>query len=365
MPHMEHIVGQDESLSILQAATSGQRLHHAWIFHGPHGVGKSTTARALAGLLLCHQPQQDLTGQRVACGGCESCQLICGADAAHPDLHLIHKELARYSDDAQIRARKQLTIPVEILRSALLEPAARSAMLGHNKVFILEEAEILQPAGQNTLLKMLEEPPPGTYFFLITTRIERLLPTIRSRCQAVGFGELEESVVREWLRGQPAAKELDDGQVGRIVDFAAGSLGRAVVALEYRLDRWHESILHLFDQSLAGNWTPRLGSVMTESVTGFAEAWVKQNAGASKEAANKAALGHLMRMLSAAVRRGLRSAADAAAGEPAAVAEVRVAPWARGTELLREAERQAQANVSIPLLLDNLAIQLAAQATPA
>src|SRR5690606_4650358 len=118
----------------------------------------------------------------------------------HPDLHVVTKELARYSEDRSTRERKLTQIPVDVLRTELIEPVYRAAQMGHGKVFIVDEAELLNDAGQNAMLKTLEEPPAGTTIILVTSIQDRLLPTIRSRCQRVAFVPLPDSVVSRWLQ---------------------------------------------------------------------------------------------------------------------------------------------------------------------
>src|SRR5687767_12885857 len=94
-------------------------MHHAWIFHGPEGVGKFTTAVEVARVLLCHESRDT-----EACGQCESCRLFASRpsiyEAAHPDLHLIYKELARDSDFRDLRERKQLNIPLALVRERVV-----------------------------------------------------------------------------------------------------------------------------------------------------------------------------------------------------------------------------------------------------
>ena len=107
-------------------------------------------------------------------------------EGTHPDLHVIRKELALYSDSATLRAKKLMNIPIDVLRQHMIggvtitdqkyhEPkVGMTPVLGQAKVFIIDEAELIDRTGQNALLKSLEEPPPRTYIFLITTRPERL-----------------------------------------------------------------------------------------------------------------------------------------------------------------------------------------------
>jgi len=161
MFRMEHVLGQPRAIDVIQKQLASGRLHHAWVFHGPAGVGKFTTAIAFARVLLCHDRTADLAGRVGACGACASCRALDAAPddggradeaslgSAHPDLHVITKELARYDDDAKIRNAKLRAIPVDVVRHALIEPANRSAQLADGrfgKVFVVDEAELLNPA---------------------------------------------------------------------------------------------------------------------------------------------------------------------------------------------------------------------------
>ncbi|MEX2673356.1 MAG: AAA family ATPase [Phycisphaeraceae bacterium] len=364
---MQKILGQDHALEVLRAALASGRMHHAWIFHGPVGVGKATTALAVAKVLLCHQPVMDETGVPSACGNCRSCSLLAREGGAHPDLHVVRKELAQFSDDASVRGRKQMNIPLAVINERLLNPAHQSASLQHNKVFVVDEAELLgsnQKEGQNALLKTLEEPPDGTFIFLVTSHEDRLLPTIRSRCQRVGFGNLSDEQVAKWVEQHPDAAELSDKQRQWVSQFARGSLGRAALVMRYRLDVWADELEPMVRQVLNGRPVPELGPTMAELVETFAKAWVDHHANASKDAANKAGVRHLFNLLAERCRRGLHETAERLAGETADATEAAMQPYLNGVELIRQAEGDLDANVALPLLLDNLAIQWASENEP-
>ena len=363
---MEQILGHENAKNILRSALRSGRVHHAWIFHGPQGVGKRTLAASVARVLLCHDASAGAQGQM--CGRCASCRLD---DDSHPDLHLIHKELAAVSDFRHLRERKQMNIPVDLLRERMIggrvgetyiEPAVGlRPMLNHGKVFLVDEADLLDATGQNALLKTLEEPPPGTYLFLITSHEERLLPTIRSRCQRIGFSSLEDEMVGSWLGVQPSAQAISAQQRAWVVQFARGSIGRAALSLEYRLDTWAQTVGPMIDRVAAGRPDVEMGTAMAGLVDGFAEAWVKQHKGASKEAANKAGARHMLGLVAEFCR--LRLADVAAQADPGDLpgAEDAARPWLVGIELVQEAERNLESNVHLGLLLDNLAIQWSAQ----
>ena len=192
----DHVLGHDRPIATLRAAIDAGRVHHAWVFAGPMGVGKLTTARALASIILDPTASPTLTGKIEPDPDSQTQRLIRAG--SHPDLHVITKELSAVSEEATLRAKKQRNIPIDLLRERMIggrvphgsptgrfiEPViGKAPQLGHAKVFIIDEAELLDAYGQNALLKTLEEPPRDSYIILVTTAEERLLPTIRSRCR--------------------------------------------------------------------------------------------------------------------------------------------------------------------------------------
>lgn len=369
-PGMDKILGQNAAIHALRAQLASERVHHAQVFHGPAGVGKFTTAIAFAQNLLCHQPVTDLHGTRSACGTCESCKLLRatheaeGSDdptaalaSAHPDLHVITKELALFDDDAQVRNRKLTTIPVGVIRDHLIAPAGRTPTLGHGKVFIVDQAELLNPAGQNALLKTLEEPTPGTYVVLVTASEHRLLPTIRSRCQRVAFGPLGDEPVARWLAEHHA--DLDE-QTGKwVVGFAQGSLGRASLAVRFDLAQWGTAILSpVLRLAKSGRPEPGLGASIGECVDGFAAAWVAAHKNASKEAANRQAAALMGSMISNYARRRMASAAESADPDQPALTEAALAPWLDVIEAVDTFEQQLGRNVNLKLCCEGLGMAI-------
>ena len=161
-----------------QMATGG--LHHALLLAGQANIGKSQLADAVAARLLCTGDQPD------ACGQCKSCLLM--ASGSHPDLTLLTTE------------EKSRFIKVDQVR-AITEKLAGSAQQGGNKVVIVKRADQLNLNAANALLKSLEEPTPNTYFVMMADDLDRLLPTIISRChvQRVLSPSVDQS--RQWLQG--------------------------------------------------------------------------------------------------------------------------------------------------------------------
>ena len=353
MRGLDDIRGQDHAVRTLDAMLTAQRVHHGLIFHGPTGVGKATTAVTLATVLLC---QDRAAGSTAACGDCASCRhFVSDGDTpptdelgmpvfAHPDLHWVAKEMARYGEDAAARKRKLLSIPVDVVRERLIAPAYKTAQLGHGKVFIVDEAELLNAAGQNAMLKTLEEPPAGTTLILITASEDRLLPTIRSRCQRIGFGPLPDDAVRDAIADDPAVAALSDGMRGWLVGFADGSIGRARLALEFDLIAWARDIRPRLLDAMNGKAVHDLGTVMAGHMEAFAKAVESKNKQASKAAANQQAARLMCALLTVEARRKL---ALAAGGQPVGCAGID--GWLAVIDAVEVFHHRLGANVNVAL----------------
>ncbi|MCC6581327.1 MAG: hypothetical protein IT440_12900, partial [Phycisphaeraceae bacterium] len=310
-----------------------------------------TTALAFAKILLCQDAQRDLAGQVIACDQCDSCRLLADSAPAHPDLHVIAKESAAYHDKREIRDRKQTVIPVEVIRDFLIDPVYRAPQMRHNKVFVVDEAELLNTAGQNALLKTLEEPPAATYLILVTSHEDRLLPTIRSRCQRVSFVPLTDEVVSVWLAEH--ADGLDESQRKWLVEFAGGSLGRAALAVQYNLQQWSAHVVDAVGQMLKGQYPTELGEQMAAGIDQFAQQWVKDHDNASKEAANKLGAGLMFHLLGQHARGKLNAATAAMHRDPQAI-RPRVEAWLAAIDTLQQAERHVASNVNLTIAGEHL-----------
>jgi DNA polymerase-3 subunit delta' len=354
---VNRILGQDDAIAIIRRALRSGRLHHAWIFSGPAGVGKFTTAIELARILLDPQAGPNLHGDVESPPDSHVSRLVDAG--SHPDLHVIYKELALYSDNPALRQRKLMNIPLDLLRERMLggktgddryheAPAYRTAVEGHRKVFIIDEAELIDATGQNALLKTLEEPPADTYIVLVTSRPERLLPTIRSRAQHVRFRLLDEASMRTWL--ERAELEVGEEEARWIEQFSDGSPGTAALAAEYGFFRWQQAIGPMLQLLAEGRYPAALGETLAALADEFATTWVKNNTNASKDAANKAAARHLLRLLASHARREL--AARCADGDDPS-------SWLAAIALLQDAEQSLEANVSLKHVFENLVVQWA------
>lgn len=344
---MRNVIGQARAIDVLQKSLASGRMHHAWLFHGPAGVGKFTTAVAFAATLLDPTSRAGLDGFIEPDATSHVARLL--KSGTHPDLHVIVKELARFHPDPKVRSQKLVKFPKDVLDFFFSDRAARAASITPgglaSKVFIIDEAETLErnASAQNTILKTLEEPPPGTVIILVTSNEDRLLPTIRSRSQRVAFAPLDDDAMKQWMRARGV--ELPREQATWLLAHAAGSPGALLEALRDNLFEWHSALDPKLTSLERGGAAPELGPAMTKLVDEWADAFVKRDANASKEAANHGAMDVLFRMLAERCRTGLRE------GGP------RVPSWLAALDHIRNAERHAGSNVSAGLLLGNLAAQ--------
>jgi DNA polymerase-3 subunit delta' len=205
---LAEIQGQDHAIGLLRRAIDNGRLAHAFVFAGPAGVGKRATALALTRAVLC--PEQP----NVGCGTCIDCRLV-GA-GSHPDLFL--EDLAA----AQAERATASMLSIEQIRRVCGSLALRPAR-GAGKVGIIDQAERLTAEAQNALLKTLEEPRGRATLVLVTSNLDALLPTIRSRCQRLLFAPLGDDMVAALL----AREGVADDVARRAAALAGGSLDRA------------------------------------------------------------------------------------------------------------------------------------------
>jgi len=347
------ILGQDRALKILTDTIRSGRVHHAWIFHGPSGVGKFTTALAFASLILDDTTKIKNDQPLVAPDSNVKALLASGS---HPDLHVITKELAVYSEIDSVRKSKQATIAKDVVDTHLIAPALLAASLPGglaSKVFIIDEAELLDRHAshaptQAAILKTLEEPPPGTVIILVTTNPDRLLTTIRSRSQQVAFAPLHDPAMREWLEAHKKAIDppISADDLPILQSFAAGSPGELLLAHQGNLAEWSRTLEPLLAQCDNGKYSPGLGPTMAALIEDWAKAVVERDKQASKDAANRAGAELMFRMLSQRARNQLRRNLNSPERHLGAIASI------------REAERQLDASVAAPFVMEWLSTQL-------
>jgi len=215
---LAEIRGQDAAVERLRRALRAGRLGHALVFAGPSGVGKNTTAFALARALLC----QVRPGE--GCDRCAECHLV--AAGTHPDLFVEDLERARLD-------RPSATLlSIDQIRRMRTRLAGRP-IRGSRKVGIIDPADRSTPDAQNALLKTLEEPPGAATIVLVASNARALVPTILSRSQILRFAPLEPEVVAAIL----AAEGTDPELARRAAALSAGSLDRARILADEELCR--------------------------------------------------------------------------------------------------------------------------------
>lgn len=202
------IEGQTLAITALRRAVRDGRLHHAYLFAGPDGVGKALCGQALAMTLLCDAPRD-----ANACGTCRSCERVIANE--HPDFH-------RMARGTKSDGRPEAQIKIAQVRALQKALSFKSYEAGR-RVVIIEEAERMNPATANALLKTLEEPGEDTHFIVVSAQPHQLLPTIISRCQKVRFAPLPRALVAQHLG---RILEIDAAEADLLAGLAQGSIGK-------------------------------------------------------------------------------------------------------------------------------------------
>jgi len=209
MRFLREIIGHEQIVTALTNAVAGERVAHAYLFTGPEGVGKETTALAFVRALMCSRP---VRGD--ACGKCRECRQVESRN--HPDLNLLQPSGA--------------SIKIDQIRSVLRLVSYKSYQ-GGRKVYLIRQAESMTAEAANCLLMTLEEPPEDTVFILLSSRPRALLPTVLSRCQQYYFkkipvaGLVDNLVSRHGFTDKDARlyAALSDGSLGRALAYTAGT----------------------------------------------------------------------------------------------------------------------------------------------
>lgn len=218
------IQGQDTAIQMLKNSIANNHVSHAYLFQGPEGVGKRTTALAFAQTLNClnmsaNDKTQGLFCEETeelppgdACGNCLSCRKVKSAN--HPDIHIIEPE--------------KNSIKIEQIRK-LRSNVFYKCYEGRYQVIIIDGAQYMTIEASNSLLKVLEEPPENTIFILVSSEPGKLADTIISRCQQIQFQPLSVNFIKELLSNNESEKE---GHLGLVAALSGGSLSRAKELLE-------------------------------------------------------------------------------------------------------------------------------------
>ena len=222
MAGFSEILGNENIVNHFKSAIKNDKVSHAYIINGEKGMGKKTIANALAITLLCEEKGTE------PCMKCHSC--IQAMSGTNPDIIHISKD-------------KETTISVEHIRKSLVNDIGYKPYSYSHKVYIVEDAELLNQAAQNTLLKTIEEPPEYAVIMLLTTNVGAFLPTVLSRCITLNITPLKGEVIKEYLMKH---EKVVDYKADVAVSMAGGNLGKAKdFALSENFSNMVEEVIHL------------------------------------------------------------------------------------------------------------------------
>lgn len=333
------ILQHEPLIEAFRCAAARGRLASTFLFVGPPGVGKRTFAQKLAHALLC---EGNRASQLEPCGQCWSCvQMMAGT---HPDLDVVEKPEGKSS------------IPLELLigdrehrnREGLCHRLSLKPLRGRRKIAIVDDADHLNAEGANCLLKVLEEPPPGSIVILIGTSPQRQLPTIRSRSQIVRFATLSRESVAQLLLTHGLVEQ--PSEAAQLAELSGGSLQRARELAQPEVRQFRQSLL----ESLADPHSQGVG--LAKTVGEFVDAAGKD------AAARRARLRHIVGWAADFFQAAMRSAAGAQAdGDPVIQNAVEIAVSSASLDAQRaatcldsclDALRHIDANANLSTLID-------------
>jgi DNA polymerase-3 subunit delta' len=232
------IFGQDRAVDQFAAAWATRKLHHAWLLAGPKGVGKASFARAAARRVLTDAagPASDLPG---IASDDEHPMVKLVQAGSHPDMRWLERVVNEKTGNLN------RNIKVDQVR-VLGEFVSLSTALSPWRVVVIDSIDDLEKEAANALLKMLEEPPPNSLFFLVSHAPGRLLPTIRSRCRRLEFQPLPDDAMASVLAEQ--APDLASAERQRVIAMSFGSAGRALAFAELGLAKLEEAAVTILRQ---------------------------------------------------------------------------------------------------------------------
>ena len=208
MKDFEAIVGHEQIISHMKNSILQDKVSHAYVLVGEAGAGKKTLANIYAMALQCEK------GGSVPCKTCDSCKKANSKN--HPDIIYVEHE-------------KSSSIGVEEIRAQVVDDVLIRPYGGRYKIYIISDADKMTPQAQNAVLKTIEEPPDYAVFLLLTTNVDALLPTIRSRCVRLDVRPVSDALVKQYLMDN---MHVPAYQVDVETAFAQGNIGKAQRAAE-------------------------------------------------------------------------------------------------------------------------------------
>lgn len=333
-PAFSHIIGQLPAVSFLSLAIEADRLPHGMIFAGPQGVGRYTTAVALAKIFLADRPGDPESIDAVG-------KLI---DArTHPDFHYITKELIREIEGKS--ANKAIALSVDVIREHLVAPAARKSVMGRGKVFIVEEAELMNSQAQNAMLKTLEEPSGRTLIVLLSDQPHALLSTIRSRTQTVRFGPLTDADALAVATG----RGIDASLAQKAITLAGGSPGLAIKWIEDGVAMTAIGLVKLLDAPAAQRSPSDLAGFFKTASEEYARKQIERDPLGSEDGFKRTGLAVYLRIASDHLRKRMQTL-DAHAEIDRICDQI---------DSIRKAEAFIDGNVNTALVLQQIGAELA------
>ena len=231
MDDFKNICGQDLAIEILKSAISKEQISHAYLFSGPDGVGRKKTAKIFVKAILDKNKEKESTKRKIDSNN-------------HPDLLWIEPSyIVQGQSISQTKARldgTSMKSPPQIRLNQIkeiIEFLGKKPFESERSIVIIEDIERINESASNALLKTLEETHTGL-FILVTQRPEKLLSTIRSRCQIVPFIRLNDNQVNKIIEKSEVVQEIDDvssDKIRELIDFSHGSPGRYITNLQFWL----------------------------------------------------------------------------------------------------------------------------------